>query len=84
MDSQLRGDFDANSAWKAAETAMACVERNSIQRPVMSQVVSELRECLEMETARGRAWTTNGDHNSSSSSSALFDIESSVSHPSAR
>lgn len=52
VDSRLNGDFNTNSAWKVVETAMACVPRSSIQRPAMSQVVVELKECLDMEMQR--------------------------------
>ncbi|TXG68789.1 hypothetical protein EZV62_003724 [Acer yangbiense] len=40
-----------NSIWKAVETAMVCVPNISIKRPTMSHVVTELKECLEMEIA---------------------------------
>ena len=52
VDSRLQGDFDTSSAWKAVETAMACVSVNSAERPYMSDVVVELKECLAAELAR--------------------------------
>ena len=51
VDPRLQGNFDTNSVWKAMETAMACVPLISIQRPSMSHVVIELKECLEIEKA---------------------------------
>ncbi|KAE9467886.1 hypothetical protein C3L33_00207, partial [Rhododendron williamsianum] len=66
MDSRLNRDFDTNSAWKALETAMACVELNSNRRLEMRKVVVNLRECLEMEKARVKAWKENEEHNSAS------------------
>ncbi|KAI5336908.1 hypothetical protein L3X38_016177 [Prunus dulcis] len=52
LDPRLGGNFNTNSVWKAVEIAMACVCKDSIERPIMSQVVVELKECLAMELAR--------------------------------
>ena len=49
VDPRLHGNFKINSAWKAVEIAMACVSHTSAKRPTMSQVVAELKECLETE-----------------------------------
>jgi hypothetical protein len=46
VDSRLQQDFDTNSAWKAVEIGMACVSTNSSDRPIMSEAVNELKECL--------------------------------------
>ncbi|PON34728.1 Mitogen-activated protein kinase kinase kinase [Parasponia andersonii] len=53
VDPRLRGDFEINSVWKAVEISMACVSASSTKRPNMNQVVSELKECLAAELARG-------------------------------
>ena len=52
VDPRIWGDFDFGSMWKAVEAAIACVPSIAIQRPSMSFMVSELKECLEMEAAR--------------------------------
>ena len=52
VDSRLQGDCDTSSAWRAVEIAMACVSANSAERPYMSDVVNELKECLAIELAR--------------------------------
>ncbi|XP_021890219.1 LRR receptor-like serine/threonine-protein kinase IOS1 [Carica papaya] len=52
VDPRLVEDFDINSAWKVLEVAMACVSPTSFERPTMTQVVAELKECLAAETAR--------------------------------
>ncbi|GMN27475.1 hypothetical protein TIFTF001_001661 [Ficus carica] len=49
VDPRLRGDFQNSSAWKAVETAIACVHQKSSERPGMNQVVIELNECLASE-----------------------------------
>ncbi|XWS18923.1 hypothetical protein CRYUN_Cryun32bG0086600 [Craigia yunnanensis] len=52
VDSSLEGDFEINSAWKIVELALGCATRNSTDRPTMSEVVMELKECLKKEVAR--------------------------------
>lgn len=52
IDSRLKCNFDTNSVWKAVETAIACVSSNSNNRPTMSQVVIELKDCLAADSAR--------------------------------
>ncbi|KAM3699598.1 hypothetical protein ACJW31_05G037500 [Castanea mollissima] len=54
IDPRMPENFDTNSVWKAIETAIACVPLISIQRPSMSHVVIELKECLEIEKAYER------------------------------
>lgn len=43
------GIQNQNSVWKVIDVAMNCVKRSSSERPRMSQVVTELKECLAME-----------------------------------
>ncbi|XP_057734945.1 probable LRR receptor-like serine/threonine-protein kinase At1g05700 isoform X2 [Arachis stenosperma] len=52
VDSRLEGDFDSNSAWRAVEIAMASVSTISMERPYMSDIVKELKECLAAELGR--------------------------------
>ncbi|EOA29445.1 hypothetical protein CARUB_v100250850mg, partial [Capsella rubella] len=52
MDPNLKGDYDSSSVWKALELAMSCVNPSSGGRPNMSQVISELKECLIYENSR--------------------------------
>ncbi|CAA7017628.1 unnamed protein product [Microthlaspi erraticum] len=52
MDPNLKGEYDSSSVWKALELAMSCVNPSSAGRPNMSQVVSELKECLIYENSR--------------------------------
>ena len=46
---RLEGDIDIISVWKALEVAMVCVSPTSIQRPTMTYVAMELKQCLVME-----------------------------------
>lgn len=68
VDPRLEANFDTNSVWKVAETAMECVPSISFQRPTMSHVVTELKKCLEMETAREQIQRTKSQMLSLSSS----------------
>lgn len=52
MDPKLGGVYDSGSAWKALEVAMTCVKPSSLERPNMSHVVHELKECLISENKR--------------------------------
>lgn len=54
LDPRIKGDFDVNTVWKAVEISMACVAPSSRDRPTMSQVATELKDCLttELSTAR--------------------------------
>ncbi|XP_062008515.1 probable LRR receptor-like serine/threonine-protein kinase At1g05700 [Rosa rugosa] len=51
VDSRRGENFHANSVWKAVEIAMACVSPNVIDRPIMSEVIVELKESLATELA---------------------------------
>ncbi|KFK43077.1 hypothetical protein AALP_AA1G076100 [Arabis alpina] len=52
MDPKLQGVYDSGSAWKALELAMTCVNPSSLERPNMSHVVHELKDCLISENKR--------------------------------
>ncbi|XVF74479.1 hypothetical protein PTKIN_Ptkin13bG0113600 [Pterospermum kingtungense] len=54
FDPRLQNEFNVNSARKAVDIAMSCVLQTSIQRPDVSHVFSELKECLALEMALGR------------------------------
>lgn len=53
LDSRLRQDIGENytTVWKAVEVAVRCVQLDIAERPTMSQIVAELKECLIMITA---------------------------------
>ncbi|KAK9266037.1 hypothetical protein L1049_017792 [Liquidambar formosana] len=61
VDPRLQGSFDTNSVWKALETAMACLPSISIQRPTMTQVLIELKECSTIEIAHDETWRMEGN-----------------------
>ncbi|KAG2247579.1 hypothetical protein Bca52824_087207 [Brassica carinata] len=68
VDPKLQGNYEPRSVWRALEVAMSCANPSSAKRPNMSQVIIELKECLESENAR---ISTNQDTNSRHSSVEL-------------
>lgn len=48
-DPKIKEDCNINSVWKAVDIGMSCTAYDSANRPTMSQVVSELKECLNLE-----------------------------------
>ncbi|CAH8311645.1 unnamed protein product [Eruca vesicaria subsp. sativa] len=67
VDPKLQGDFDPNTIWKVVETAMTCLNPSSSRRPTMTQVVMDLKECLNMEMARNMGSRMTDSTNDSSS-----------------
>lgn len=55
VDSRMRGEYDINSVWKVADVALKCTAQSSSQRPLMPEVVMQLKESLELEEASGRS-----------------------------
>ncbi|XP_021829655.1 probable LRR receptor-like serine/threonine-protein kinase At1g05700, partial [Prunus avium] len=49
VDSRIQGTYLHSSAQKAIEIAMACVSSTAIQRPDITVVFNDLKECLEIE-----------------------------------
>ncbi|MQM06845.1 hypothetical protein Taro_039671 [Colocasia esculenta] len=51
-DHRLQRNYDTNSIWKVVDIAMACASSPSTQRPTMSEVVVQLKECLATEAGK--------------------------------
>ncbi|KAL6123577.1 hypothetical protein ACLB2K_076098 [Fragaria x ananassa] len=50
LDSRIQaGTYTISSAWKAVEIAMECVSSTATERPDITVVYKELKECLEIE-----------------------------------
>ncbi len=67
VDPRLQGEFYTNSAWKAVEIAMSCTPSVAIQRPDMSQILAELKECLALEMSYRRNQRMETESNMSTS-----------------
>ncbi|XXG57301.1 hypothetical protein AAC387_Pa03g4490 [Persea americana] len=61
VDPRLEGDYNINSLWKVAELVLACTSPRSIERPTMTEVVVDLKDCLGTETAAERARSSKID-----------------------
>lgn len=76
VDPRLQGNFDTNSVWKFMEIAMSCVPSISIQRPTMSHIVIELKECLEAEIVREQTRDSlEGQNRRSSNSLEMITVD---------
>ncbi|KAF7843441.1 putative LRR receptor-like serine/threonine-protein kinase [Senna tora] len=77
VDSRLQGEFGIEfSARRALDIALACVQPRPINRPSMSQVVMELKQCLVMYQI-----TPHSDANyltESDTSNMLIDVSNSM------
>ena len=49
IDTKLQGEFSISSAWKVVEIAMSCISQTVTERPDISQILAELKECLWLE-----------------------------------
>jgi serine/threonine protein kinase len=49
VDQALGNNYNVESMWKVAETAMRSIEPYSVNRPTMTEVVCDIREAIEME-----------------------------------
>ncbi|KAK6264162.1 hypothetical protein SCA6_019596 [Theobroma cacao] len=78
IDPRLQGEFDVNAAWKVVEIAMSCAQPASIQRPDMSLVLTELKECMAIEMALGRTERMQSSITTSSNlpEMSLLDLDS--------
>ncbi|CAA7410066.1 unnamed protein product [Spirodela intermedia] len=50
-DQRMQGDYDVNSIWKVIEIALSCTSPNSSERPTMSTVVVQLKDCLTVKSS---------------------------------
>ncbi|XP_073006626.1 putative leucine-rich repeat receptor-like protein kinase At2g19210 [Typha latifolia] len=84
IDPRMGGEYDVNSVWKVADVALKCTSESSSQRPDMTDVVMQLKECLELEEAGERNHNLySGSSNPYSRSNNVYSESSNVSHNSA-
>ncbi|CAM0949543.1 unnamed protein product [Alopecurus aequalis] len=73
-DSKMGKEYDVNLVWKVTELALQCKEQPSRDRPTMTDIVAELKECLELEVSRGNlnySSVTSSTNNLSATSADL-------------
>ena len=71
VDPRLQGRYNTASTWKFLEIAMSCLPQVAIQRPDISNIVSELKDCLSSEISLERT------ESNEKKSISLFDVCSS-------
>ena len=49
VDPRLQGEVNSNSAWKAVEIALSCISPTTTERPDISHILMELKECLSLQ-----------------------------------
>ncbi|KAF3325232.1 protein kinase [Carex littledalei] len=72
VDPKMQNKYDINSVWKVTEVACSCTEHTSSRRPTMSAVVSELKECLNLEIS------TEKLHKESSTDNLVTDVNQDI------
>jgi hypothetical protein len=70
----LEGEFNINSAWKPVEIAKSCILQTATERPGISQILTELKECLSLEIVQIRNSGSAGDTVRSSETTPYDDI----------
>jgi len=61
VDPRLEENYHVASAWKFLDIAMSCLPDIAIQRPDISHINSELKDCLSLEESLQRTVSTNID-----------------------
>lgn len=60
IDPSLGQELDKNCAWKVVESALSCASQDPENRPTMSEVVSDLNQCL-VQKRKGPGFDVNGN-----------------------
>ncbi|CAO2814725.1 unnamed protein product [Amaranthus hypochondriacus] len=55
LDERLQEVENLNSVWRVTDIAMSCVKPTAVERPTMSQIVADLKECLARVAENGNA-----------------------------
>ena len=64
VDPRFQGDFEINTVYSVFNLAYDCISRTSSERPGMSDIVNELRNCLKQESDHRRNYNPGTDHQS--------------------
>ncbi|CAA6667507.1 unnamed protein product [Spirodela intermedia] len=59
IDPKLQGEFNINMAWKIVEIAMSCATTTSEERITMSNAVTQLMECVEVNESHSVLGSVN-------------------------
>ncbi|KAL9679534.1 hypothetical protein QQ045_017399 [Rhodiola kirilowii] len=84
VDPRLAGEYDVDAAWKIIETAFASLEETAIQRPEISYVLDELKQCIPIDRTPTQTTRTGTSRNRSSIKYEPVDIDPDMAFPNAR
>ncbi|RRT39015.1 hypothetical protein BHM03_00019229 [Ensete ventricosum] len=84
VDSRLEGQYDTNSIVKVIDIAMSCINTDGSKRPTMSEVVTQLKESLQVEASRERGNSNYRSPNDDSVEMRRLDMANTISGPMAR
>jgi serine/threonine protein kinase len=76
VDPRMGGEYDVNYVWKVTELALQCKERPSRERPTMTDVVVELKECMELDVLHAMGYYSSAPSSTSNLSAASVDLQS--------
>ncbi|KAL6847360.1 hypothetical protein ACP4OV_023213 [Aristida adscensionis] len=74
-DPRMGREYDVNSVWKVAELALQCKEPSQ-KRPTMTDVVMELKECLELEVSHAMSFYSSVSSSANNFSATSVDVHS--------
>ncbi|TVU49664.1 hypothetical protein EJB05_00988, partial [Eragrostis curvula] len=74
VDPTMLGEYDMNSVWKVAELALKCKEEPSRKRPTMTDVVVELKECLDLEVSHAMSYYSSVPSSANNLSRASMEL----------
>ncbi|CAL4891576.1 unnamed protein product [Urochloa decumbens] len=78
-DPRMGFEYDVNSVWKVTELALQCKEQPSRKRPTMTDIVLELKECLELEVFHALSYDSSSVPSTANNLSATSaDLQSDV------
>jgi hypothetical protein len=72
VDPALGNNYNVESMWKVAETAMPSIEPYTADRPTMTEVVRDIREAIEMEN--GQLYDTSSNKSNSYSQQPIATV----------
>lgn len=73
-DPRMDGEYDVNSIWKVAELALKCLKQPSRERPMMTDIVAELKESLELEASYAMGYYSSAPSSTLDLSAASADL----------
>ncbi|RZR91422.1 hypothetical protein BHM03_00019537, partial [Ensete ventricosum] len=78
VDESLRGEYDLTCVWKILDLAIRCTANKGSERPTMSEVVMQLRSCLELVIASNKSENNENENVYSEDQESALDIGTNI------